>query len=209
MKEIEEKARAYDEAIEKARKIQKYSSDLAEIKRMEKIFPELRESEEEWIRKAIKYAIGQSTHSDGTLINGISSEEALAWFEKQGGKHDTEPVSIIEIDGEKWVRVHALGEDFAIAPHNYVKDDKSMFNWFEACEIGTFNKRQGILIQFLIAEIDEKLKEIGRDTLKDSYWTSTEHSAANAWLLIFNNGNFYTSNKSTYSFRVRPIKVLN
>jgi predicted 3-demethylubiquinone-9 3-methyltransferase (glyoxalase superfamily) len=38
---IEEKAKAYDEAFKEAEKIHKFSSDLAEIKRMEQIFPEL------------------------------------------------------------------------------------------------------------------------------------------------------------------------
>ena len=47
-------------------------------------FPELKEYGDERIREAIRYAIGQSTHSDGTLINGVSSEEALNWLEKQG-----------------------------------------------------------------------------------------------------------------------------
>ena len=53
---------------------------------LETLIPELKESEDERIRKAIRYAIGQSTHFDGTLINGVSSEEALAWLEKQGEK---------------------------------------------------------------------------------------------------------------------------
>jgi len=74
---IEEKAKRYDEAIERAKAYQGLRSE------MEIIFPELKEGEES-IRKAIGYAIGQSTHSDGTLINGVSSEEALAWLEKQG-----------------------------------------------------------------------------------------------------------------------------
>ena len=51
---------------------------------LERLFPELKESGDEMIRKAIRYAIGQSTHSDGTLINGVSSEEALAWLKRQG-----------------------------------------------------------------------------------------------------------------------------
>jgi hypothetical protein len=50
-------------------------------------FPELKESEGDRIRKAIRYAIGQSTHTDDTLINGVSSEEALAWLEKQCGQN--------------------------------------------------------------------------------------------------------------------------
>lgn len=78
-----QKAEAYDEAFEEAKNIHRFSSNIAEIKRMEDLFLELKESEDERIRKAIGYAIGQSTHSDGTLINGVSSEEALAWLEKQ------------------------------------------------------------------------------------------------------------------------------
>ena len=40
-----------------------------------KYFPELKEeNKDEKIKKAIRYAIGQSTHSDGTLINGVSSD---------------------------------------------------------------------------------------------------------------------------------------
>lgn len=49
----------------------------------EELYPELKESEDERIRKAIVYAIGQSSHYDGTLINGVFSEEALAWLERQ------------------------------------------------------------------------------------------------------------------------------
>ena len=50
MKEFttEQKAQRYDKAIERANKIHKYSSDLAEIKRMEDIFPEfIKEIEDE------------------------------------------------------------------------------------------------------------------------------------------------------------------
>ena len=43
----EQKAKAYDKALERAKQVRKYSSDLAEIKRMEDIFHELKESEDE------------------------------------------------------------------------------------------------------------------------------------------------------------------
>ena len=67
----------YKEALERARTF--LTNEVAAD-----IFPELAGSKDERIRKAIEYAIGQSTHSDGTLINGVSSEEALAWLERQG-----------------------------------------------------------------------------------------------------------------------------
>jgi hypothetical protein len=74
---IEQKAKAYDEAYKKV--AIRFGSNVAD-----EIFPELKESEDERIMKAIGYAIGQSTHSDSTLINGVSSKKALAWLEKQG-----------------------------------------------------------------------------------------------------------------------------
>ena len=79
---IEEKARAYDEAFKEAEKIHKFSSDFAEIKRMEQIFPELKESENEKIRKEI------ITYCRN--IRCVTEEGAekiakwLTWLEKQG-----------------------------------------------------------------------------------------------------------------------------
>ena len=81
---IEEKAKRYDKALEKARQLCAYPTSKPFISDLQDLFPELAESEGERIRKAIGYAIGQSTHSDGILINGVSSEEALSWLEKQG-----------------------------------------------------------------------------------------------------------------------------
>ena len=76
---IEEKAKAYDVSLERARKIHKYSSDLAEIKRMEYIFPELAESEDEKKKKRIIQAIKIREKE----MNEEWSDE-IAWLEKQG-----------------------------------------------------------------------------------------------------------------------------
>lgn len=80
---IEQKAHRYDEAL-KAVVVAHKDEDRHLKATLERIFPELKELDDEMIRKAIRYAIGQSTHSDGTLINGVSSEEALAWLKRQG-----------------------------------------------------------------------------------------------------------------------------
>ena len=80
----EQKAKAYNKVVNKLRRFMEQGVDpLITRADVQDFFPELVESEDEGIRKAIGYAIGQSTHSDGTLINGVSSEEALAWLEKQ------------------------------------------------------------------------------------------------------------------------------
>lgn len=77
---IEQKAKAYDEAIKKAKsKIKNdkdhvlYEDDIIEI------FPELKESEDERIRKALITYFGDEDES----YDGIPYPSILAWLEKQ------------------------------------------------------------------------------------------------------------------------------
>ena len=75
--------KAYKEALERAKKVHKYSSDIAEIKRMEDIFPELKESEDEKIRKA---QLDYWRSVGGKEWHGVPVQETIAWLEKQGEK---------------------------------------------------------------------------------------------------------------------------
>ena len=85
----EERARAYDEALEKARKINSGEEVAAPEgwSICEVIFPELKESEDEKIRKVL---VGwfKSYKEEGTCgaetFNGIPTDDIIAWFEKQG-----------------------------------------------------------------------------------------------------------------------------
>lgn len=79
---IKQKAKAYDEALERAKKVHKYSSDIAEIKRMEILFPELAESKDEKVRKAIIKSI-MDLNTDWLELHGVTKKNALAWLEKQ------------------------------------------------------------------------------------------------------------------------------
>ena len=82
----EQKAKAYDEALERAKKVHKYSSDIAEIKRMEEIFPELLESEDERIKKEL-ISFLQLPHPQ--FVGKRKQEKWIAWLEKQGEKEFT------------------------------------------------------------------------------------------------------------------------
>ena len=95
---IDEKANLYDEALEKA----KYYHDRDNIQFLENIFPELAESEEERIRKAlIKY---YSFDKDGGshALDNITPKQIVAYLEKQckqksiWGKEDEYKLSILE-----------------------------------------------------------------------------------------------------------------
>lgn len=80
----EEKARKYDEALERAEVIYQgsYKPDTAATiaETLQNVFPELAESEDERIRKRIIHAL------HGDVLDMEETNKALAWLEKQGEK---------------------------------------------------------------------------------------------------------------------------
>ena len=72
---IEEKAKAYDKAIERAKQ---HCADYV----VETIFPELKESEGEKMRKVAIEFVKQNNSFNWLL--GVSKEQVLDWLEKQG-----------------------------------------------------------------------------------------------------------------------------
>jgi len=85
---IEQKAKAYDEAIEKARKLATdlpngRNDRLYHVWDLESIFPELVESEDEKIRKKIIDYFRGSVGL-GVAIGGVSVKDMVSWLEKQG-----------------------------------------------------------------------------------------------------------------------------
>ena len=76
---INEKAKAYDEAIERAKKL--YGNGI-----IERIFPELKEGDDERIKKnCIHFLELQKQHHAATF----EIEECIAWLKKQG---ETSPI---------------------------------------------------------------------------------------------------------------------
>ena len=76
---IEEKAKAYDEALERAKKYMAKGYDVL----MPEIFPELRESEDERIRKGLIEVVSDIAGSWPFEEHKITKKEALAYLEKQ------------------------------------------------------------------------------------------------------------------------------
>lgn len=85
---IEEKAKAYDEA--KMRMSAAYNSNRCTIGFMNEIFPELKESEGEKIRKSIIEFVKQNKSFHYLL--GVSKEDAIAWLEKQAEQKPADKV---------------------------------------------------------------------------------------------------------------------
>jgi len=73
----EEKVKRYDEALERAKKLQETCDSTAVVGWCEYIFPELKESEDERIKREILELVSIAG-------NGNQFEEIKDWLEKQG-----------------------------------------------------------------------------------------------------------------------------
>lgn len=82
---IEEKAKAYDEALEQARKELKTCGSLNcdAARQIFRFFPELTENEDEKIRKFLIKCVQQPIGTN--LLNGIKKDDVIVWLEKQKG----------------------------------------------------------------------------------------------------------------------------
>ena len=56
--------------------------------------------------------------------------------------------------------------------------------------------------------LNEALEAVGGEPIADEwYWTSTEYSAAYAWILYLGGGTMYYTTKATYAGHVRPVSA--
>lgn len=90
----EEKARAYDEAIKRAKEINN-EQKAQPFDVMLKVFPELKESEDEKIKKVLIELVKCNERSGYKLLNNVSTSSMLDWLEKQG-EQDTDISSFPE-----------------------------------------------------------------------------------------------------------------
>lgn len=105
-----EKAKAYDEALKKASAAHK-DEDRHLKATLERIFPELKESEDEKMKTAILNHLKKMWGNCQDDVCGVHVEDAIAWLEKQGEQeelqvYETKDGKIItysETDGYKFV----------------------------------------------------------------------------------------------------------
>lgn len=116
-----EKAKAYDEAIERAKKY--YGNKI-----VEEIFPELKESEDERIKKAIIEFF--KSEDDNITYSLVKKKDIIAWLEKQG-KNSTNKTPKFKVGD--WV-VNKFSDSWhidSVDKNNYkVSDGKGNYNYF-------------------------------------------------------------------------------
>lgn len=107
-----DKAKAYDEAIERAKK--SYGNKIAE-----EIFPELKEDDAERIRKnCIHFLELQKQHHAATF----EIEECIAWLEKQGEKKSDNKIKPKFKIGDFIVSDYCMGKVIALTDDAYLLD---------------------------------------------------------------------------------------
>lgn len=107
---------------------------------IEYIFPELKESEDERIRKAIFKALSKKDARDALLANGIQVSDALAWVEKQGEQKPVEQDTEVH---DLWVYIREWNDKFGRLPKDedelaacidYVMKRQKLAEWSEEDE---------------------------------------------------------------------------
>ena len=118
---IEQRAQKYNEALEKAMKVYNNISPENNIikKILEKVFPELKNSKGERIRKAIIEGLREMKNSFHT-ISSINIDDCIAWLEKQG---ETIEINPSEFD----LRLNKLLKQFKILPKDDIIDTLNFY----------------------------------------------------------------------------------
>lgn len=125
MKELstEQKAKAYDKALERMKAWVKgeYPECFTEAqKTAEFIFPELKESEDERIKKAIMEFF--ELQDDNTTYSFIPKKDILTWLEKQGEKKSADKVEPRFHEGEWVANDYCVGKVIALTDDAYLLD---------------------------------------------------------------------------------------
>ena len=133
----EEKAKAYDEALERARKWYDANTNEGYRSIFESIFPELKESEDEMIRKKLITFFQRFPYTN-LYDASLNAKDVLAWLEKQGEQKPADKVEPKFKVGDtvtgKPMSCHGKvfkGEPFKIVDiieDNYVSDDGKTYS---------------------------------------------------------------------------------
>ena len=130
---IEEKAKAYDEAIKKAESLYKVAEPMSACNVIiETLFPELAESEDEKIKRCISDAVRKYGVEFAT--GTITKEKMLAWLEKQceqnleWSKEENDKISNIIAWIKDYPRLAKFNEEAFVKANNYAEWIKSIRN---------------------------------------------------------------------------------
>ncbi len=116
---LKEKAKSFEEALSRAKGFYKRFPEYKEI--LEKIFPELKESEDERVINALKsgFRMLEKEHNLKGL-GGLRFEKIMSWLEKKG---EQKPVDEPKFEVGDMIIHKELGGDYIHNPHKIIQVD--------------------------------------------------------------------------------------
>ena len=178
---IEQKAKRYDSMFERLKEM--YNNNKTNVAARlicERYFPELKESEEEKIRKALIEACKQSL-----IVGGFHKDKVIAWLEKQDNLMKALQISNARI-GELIEKNHYLKEQF--------EKQSEHTNFLNKIQIGdkVTRNEDGVLVNLSqlnrVAKKDEKqgennmgISEATKQKLEDNLNKALEKETPESW----------------------------
>lgn len=122
-----------------------------------------------------------------------------------------ETLSIINRNGQNWVRVCALGEDFLIGIHDLEIDGKT--SGFDKPTIqkalkeqgyAELTKKQAHIVCALMGEINTKMEEAGGEPFACDWYAAAEYGGGSSWSFNGTRGALTYGSRCHSHFRCRP-----
>ena len=131
-----------------------------------------------------KIAIGLKDKGGYFLTNDNDDEEC-------GKYYDNSIDAISDWDGEKNTEhIKSIGTDIPLDDGEFIPS---------VCQIGFIN--------LFLKSVNEALKYVGGEKLEGYYWTSTEYSAEDAWILSLSDGYLGWDTKASTRGHVRAVSA--
>lgn len=132
---------------------------------------------------------GSYIYTDGTRSDELDQSKTIAGI--LCNVTDTHKIAIMPVESEEWLNF----------------DEAQQFCQAEGGRCPTIDELTGIFLNK--DKINAALKAANLPELKESYyWSSTEHSASSAWILVMSDGNRHAYTKYYGSLYVRPVLAL-
>jgi hypothetical protein len=132
---IEEKAKAYDEAKEKAKVLKECSTNMEVVRYMDELFSELAESDDERIRKALINGFKDYKGWDEEWFDGITVREAIAWLESKDYQKPTKEHDVCDFCDERYGCVNPCSVKLIEQNPAWSEEDEINLDWLiTVCE---------------------------------------------------------------------------
>ena len=160
----EEKAKAYDKAIEIAKDKYVRFKGMLSGDILEDVFPELKESKNEKIRKGIIKSI-KDLSTDWLELHGITKGDALSWLEKQS---EQKPATWSGENTETISRVISIVKWAAYSDHSHpILNDKGAIELVE--QLKSLKER------YIWKPSDEQIEALN-EVIRNSYLSTVEYN---------------------------------